>query len=203
MTHPTQAPAEPQPSWLRWVLAALVGATLLFGFWGGWRYERDRHLKAPEHTPNAGQQDGGLSENGQRSEAIPDVLSLSYHTCQLLIAHGIHLEGVIPWQLHVGRLLGVLSLFTAGFLAFTQFFRQEMLLLRLRLPWRRNHVVICGLGDLGLRLALDGIRRGKFVVAIEKQGQLTPIERAQKQGPGHRRRGLRFGHAAQGTHRAG
>jgi hypothetical protein len=134
-----------------------VLATVFFGCWGGWRYEREHHPTEPL-----------------------DRLSIFYHACQLLIAHGVHLEGELPWELHVGRALGLVSVFMLGFLAFSRFFREEIQLFQLR--WRRNHVVICGLGDLGLRLALDGRRCGKFVVAIEKQGRSAPIEHARRGG---------------------
>jgi voltage-gated potassium channel Kch len=156
--------AEAQARWRRWLLVALVTGTLVFGFWGTWTWESEQASKDPSKNP-------------------PDVFSVLYHSAQLLIAHGVHLEGQIPWQLHVGRLLGVLALFTAGLIAFARFFREEMLSFQLRfLPWNRNHVLICGLGDLGLRLALDGRRRGKFVVAIEKEGSMAAIERARKAG---------------------
>jgi len=159
MTHATHSLDDTPPTRRPWLLAAVVTAALVFGFWGSWLYESGRH-----------------------PGALPDVFSVLYHSCQLLIAHGVHLEDAVPWQLHVGRLLGVLSLFTAGLVAFTKFFHQEMLLFQLRLPWSHNHVLVCGLGDLGLRLAMDARRRGKFVVAIEKHGEVTPIEQARKAG---------------------
>jgi hypothetical protein len=45
-----------------------------------------------------------------------------------------------------------------------------------------EHVVICGLGELGLRLALEGRRRGKPVVAIERHEESAAIERARSSG---------------------
>jgi predicted dinucleotide-binding enzyme len=159
MTHSSHASAEPQSGWLRWTLAALVAGTLLFGFWGNWRYER---IHNPEHAP--------------------DLLSVFYHACQFLILHGVHLHDPVPWQLHAGRILGAVALFTAGFVAFAKFFQTEMLMWRLRVPWRRSHVLICGLGELGLRLALDARERRKVVVAIEKHGDTAVIERAQRSG---------------------
>lgn len=141
------------------MLAVLVTGTLIFGLWGNWRYE-----VAP---------DGGRA---------PNVFSVIYHSCQFLIAHGAHLEGHVPWQLQLGRFLGVAALFTAGMIAFTKFFYNEALLCCLHWPWRRNHVVVCGLGDLGLRLALDARQRRRFVVAIEKHGDSAALERARLAG---------------------
>src|SRR5262245_61527464 len=105
MTHGSHSSAESHSGLHRRLLAVLVVATLVLGFWGIWLYEKD-HAKG--HSP--------------------DVFTVLYHSCQLLLAHGVHLEGEVPWQLHAGRLLGAIALFTAGLLAFAKFFRDEMLL---------------------------------------------------------------------------
>lgn len=116
-----------------------------FGFAGMWKYERTAH---PANSV--------------------DMLSLVYHTLQLFILHAPHLENPIPWQLHIGRLLGAVPLCVAGVMAFLKVFPDERNLFMLRLPWTRAHVVICGLGDVGLRLALQGRERKRRIVAIEK-----------------------------------
>jgi hypothetical protein len=149
---------ESVSKWPQRFLAPLTVATIIFGFWGNWVYD--------------------IAQDPTRAPNIVDVL---YRAFQLLILHGVHQPGVIPWQLHVGRILGAALLFTAGFIAFVRFFRDELLVFRLRLPWRKNHVVVCGLGDLGLRLALDARRRGKFVVAIENH-RAVAIEQAHRNG---------------------
>jgi len=141
------------------MLAGLIVATLVFGFWGNWRYES-------EHDP----------------EHVPDMLSVAYHSVQFLILHGAHLHDAVPWQLHLGRCLGALAAFTAGLMAFAAFFKQESLLCWLRMPWQRGQVLVCGLGDLGLRLALDARRRRRFVVAIEKHGSSAAVEQARRSG---------------------
>src|ERR1041385_5816267 len=173
MKHKDNAAAEPQSSWHQWLLVTFTLVTLVFGFWGYWEYEtkQDRTHSAENKSPT--------DQTNQ-----PNAFSVAYHTGQLLIAHGAHLEREIPWQLHVGRLAGVALLFTAALIAFLKFFREEMLLFRLRLPWRWGHVVICGLGDLGVRLALDGRKLcpRKFIVAIEKHADPTTLELARKHG---------------------
>jgi hypothetical protein len=158
MSHASHS-GEPRSYWQRWTLAVLVLGTLLFGFWGNWLYEQAYHADHP-----------------------PDAFSVLYYSFQFLIAHGVHLEGSVPWQLHVGRLLGVAALFTAGLTTFAKFFQSETLMWRLWAPWQRDHVVVCGLGDLGLRLALDARGRGNFVVAIEKHGDAARIEQARRSG---------------------
>lgn len=130
-----------------------------FGAFGLWRYE-----SAPEN--------GGH----------PDPSSIFYHTLQLFILHAPHLEHHVPWQLHLGRLLAAAFYFAAAATVLGKVFRDEALLMRLWLPWRRNHVVVCGLGDLGLRLALSGRRRRRFVVAIEKNPAPDALERARSKG---------------------
>jgi hypothetical protein len=159
MTHNAHVAEGTRASWQRWLLTLLAMSTLVFGFFGQWRYERMEH-----------------------PDRAPDAIALAYHTLQLFIVHGPHLEGDIPWQLHVGRLSGAALVFAAGLVAVLLFFRQESLGIRLRMPWHKDHVVICGLGDLGMRLALDGRRRGKFVVAIEQNAESANVDLARATG---------------------
>jgi len=116
-----------------------------FGFAGIWEYERAAH-----------------------PTGSVDFFSLIYHTLQLFILHGPHLDRPVPWQLHVGRLLGAIPLCVAAVMAFLKVFPDEWNLMMLRLPWTRGHVVICGLGDIGQRLAVQGCQRKRRIVAIEK-----------------------------------
>jgi len=150
---------ERRSSWQLWLGAAVALAVIIFGVIGFWKYE---------------------SAAGR--EGRPDFFSVLYHTCQLFIIHTPHLDGTLPWQLHLARFLGACLFFAAAITAFLKVFRDELLFLRLWLPWRRGHVVICGLGDLGLRLAVDGRLRRKFIVDIEKHGKQASFEQARKAG---------------------
>ncbi len=174
MSHSSST--ESQSSGLRWVLALLVIATVGFGFWGGWLHEHS----TPKELPDAVANGGRLHGHPKPGDPLDAVATVGYHALQLLIGHGHHLHGPLPWQLHLGRWLGVLSLLAVGLIAFTRFFREEMLLLKLRMPWCRKHVVVCGLGDLGMRVALDGRRRRKFVIAIDKNAPAAAVERARR-----------------------
>jgi hypothetical protein len=149
--------AEIRAGWQWWLGAIIAIAAFVFGAVGLWRYE------------------AGLGTH-------PDPFSIAYHTLQLFILHAPHLEHPAPWPLHVGRFLAAFIFFTAATKTLLRIFRNELLIWRLRLPRRKGHVIICGLGDLGLRLALDGRRRGKFVVAIEKADAHGAIERARAKG---------------------
>jgi len=150
---------EYRSGWQWWLGAIVAIAAFAFGALGLWQYE-----SSPEHG------------------AHPDAHSIFYHTLQLFILHAPHLEPPLPWQLHVGRWLAAALFLAAAGKAFLKVFRDEVLLVRLWLPWRRGHVVVCGLGDLGLRLALDGRRRKKFAVAIEKQPSPATVEQARASG---------------------
>lgn len=153
-SHATSKP-ERLSGWRWWLAAIVAAAAFAFGAVGLWQYE------------------SSLEHGGH-----PDPLSIFYHTLQLFILHAPHLERAAPWQLHVGRLLAA-GLFFAFLRELT---RDQLLLLRFWFPWRRGHVVVCGLGDLGLRLALDGRRRRRFVVAIEKDPAPDALARARASG---------------------
>ncbi len=192
MSH-TASPA-PRTKWQRWLLAGLIAGTLILGFWGNCRHAQESpHQHSTGHDP--------------ASPPAPNLWSVGYHTLQFLLLHGTHLAEPVPWQLQWGRWLGACFLFVLGVAAFVKFFRDEILFYCLRRPWlrfrwlrlrwlrlpwlhswlhswlhfwKRKHVVICGLGDLGMRLAIDA-RKDTFVVAIEKQ-KSTAIELARDLG---------------------
>lgn len=127
------------------IILAVI-ATFAFGLPGMWLYERHA---SPEANP------GSIA-----ADAV-------YHTLQLLVMESPHLEGRIPWPLHAGRFSGALFFLALTILAFARLFPDEWKFIKLRL-WMKNHVVICGLGEVGTRLALAARKRNKFVVAIEK-----------------------------------
>jgi hypothetical protein len=141
-------------SWRFWLGIFMAIATVLLGFIGLWQYE----------TAHGG---------------IPDFLSVLYHSSQFLILHAPHLEHdvehPIPLALHIGRLLGAFLFFGAAVMTLLKVFRNEIRLLFLRLPGQKGHLIICGLGDLGVRIARDARRQRKTVVAIEKN--LVPAVR--------------------------
>ncbi len=120
--------------------------------------------------------------------ASPDASRLSvaadavYHTLQLLVMESPHLEEKsIPWQLHFGRLFGAAFFLALTILALRRLFPDEVKFMQLRL-WKKNHVVICGLGELGTRLALEGRKHHKFVVAIEKSCSASKREAMREKG---------------------
>jgi voltage-gated potassium channel Kch len=151
--------SEHRSNWQWWFGALVAVAAFGFGAVGLWQYESS-------------------IENGVQ----PDILSIFYHTLQLFILHAPHLDHPLPWQLHVGRFLAAGFFFAAAAKAFQKIFRDEVLLIRLWLPRRHKHVVVCGLGNLGLRLALAARLHGHFVVAIEKHPSSDAVDQARAKG---------------------
>lgn len=140
------------------VTIAVVAIVFVCGFAGYWRYDLEN------------------------SGSPPEVLSVLYYTAQLFIAQAERLPGEIPWELHVARIGGIIILFAGAVGAFFLLFRGHITLARLYLPWRRGHVVICGLGERGLRIALEGRRRGRFVVAIDRHADTPAVAQARSAG---------------------
>lgn len=134
--------SEERSGWEWWATALVAVAAFGFGFTGMREYELWH---------------GGLI----------DLWSIVYHTLQLFILHAPHMPP-IPWQLHVGRFLGALPICITTFLAFIRIFPDEWNLTMLRLPWTRGQVVICGLGDIGRRLAAEGRKRKKRVNFVSR-----------------------------------
>jgi len=71
----------------------------------------------------------------------------------------------VPWPLQAARITGAFFTLSALVEVWMKFFGEQMTLLRLSL-WRR-HVVVCGLGRKGQRLAFEFRRRGKRVVIAD------------------------------------
>ena len=71
-----------------------------------------------------------------------------------------------PWPLEVARWFAPLTLVLAGLSAIFAVLEEPFTRLRIRGLYRR-HLVICGLGHLGLRLASAFQARGERVVAVD------------------------------------
>jgi len=71
-----------------------------------------------------------------------------------------------PWPLEVSRFLAPLTLVLAGLSAVAAVFTEQFTWLRIRWLYRR-HLVVCGLGQFGLRLATAFDDRGRRVVVVD------------------------------------
>jgi hypothetical protein len=90
-----------------------------------------------------------------------------YRTFQLVTMNSGAVEGEVNWMLEAARfLLPLLTVYTV-LQALMQLFLEQTQKLRLRRM--RDHVVICGLGRKGSRLAQELLGLGRQVVVIEKE----------------------------------
>jgi Trk K+ transport system NAD-binding subunit len=97
-----------------------------------------------------------------------------YRTFQLVTMNSGAVDGEVNWMLEVARfLLPLLTVYTV-LQALLQLFLKQTQLLRLRRM--RHHVVICGLGRKGSRLAQELLDLGKQVVVIEKESGQENLE---------------------------
>ncbi|PWB55213.1 MAG: hypothetical protein C3F13_04685, partial [Anaerolineales bacterium] len=102
-------------------------------------------------------------ENGEDWTA-GDVI---YRTFQLVTMNSGAVEGEVNWMLQAARfLLPLLTIYTV-FQVLMQLFVEQMQKLRLRR--QKDHVVICGMGRKGSRLARELLGLGRQVVIIENE----------------------------------
>jgi hypothetical protein len=102
-----------------------------------------------------------------------------YNTLQLFVLN-VSFTTDLNWQLEVARFLapGVMA-YTATQALFV-LFREQLMLLRLR--FARGHVVVCGLGRAGFKVAMDCRRHGERVVIIEEESENDWIGMARQRG---------------------
>lgn len=126
--------------WIRLGLAWLVGLAL--GYIGFSSFARD---------------------NGE-AWAASDII---YRTLQLVAMNSGAVDGRVNWMLEVGRfLLPLLAAYTVLQALMHLFLDQSE---KLRLRRLQDHVVICGMGRKGSRLAQELLGLGRQVVIIEKE----------------------------------
>jgi len=107
----------------------------------------------------------GFWKNGQAIESGRTFLDNLYLTFGLISLNTGAVPPPICWELQVARfLVPAVTAYTA-FLAFTTIFIQQTD--RVRLWFIQDHVIICGLGRKGFRLANQFIQNGTPVVVIE------------------------------------
>lgn len=104
----------------------------------------------------------------------------AYHSLQMLILHTPHLEAPIPLTLEIGRWMAVLVFFWAACKVIFAALRKDWQ--SVGILWKQKHLVICGLGYMGLPLALEAKRQGLDLVAIEKDPEAKGIREATGKG---------------------
>lgn len=105
---------------------------------------------------------------------------LFYRTLQLFVLGSGAVDGSIPWELEVARLLapGVTSYTAAQALAVI--FRKQLQLLRVL--FFSDHAVVCGLGRKGRLLAETFQAHGYRVVAIDRNQDNSELAHCREQG---------------------
>jgi len=116
--------------------------------------------------------EGQLAQQGATDSA--------YLSLQLFVLHSIHVPGPVPWQLNVARFLAPATTGTAIAVAMAAIFREELEEVRLRL--RKQHVVVCGLGERGMRLVGSLLDAGYRVVAVELESGNPAIPAIRRRG---------------------
>ncbi len=116
-------------------------------------------------------------------DAYPEFTFLDalYNSVQLLGFGGDIPTTAVPWQLEVARLLGPLLTGYAAARGVIALSREQLTLLAFRI-FLRDHFVIAGLGDVGLRLTLRLYEAGARVVAIERDASTPAIESCRERG---------------------
>jgi hypothetical protein len=105
---------------------------------------------------------------------------LLYRALQLVALEAGAVKGNVPWQLNVARFLMPALAAYAAIQALLSIFSKQWQIYLIR--FYRNHVVICGLGERGLRLAKDFSSQGYRVVVIEGNRDNCLVEQCRKQG---------------------
>lgn len=122
----------------------------------------------------------GFAEHAEIHGQIRSPWDLAYLVLQLCVIESGNVAAPVPWQLVVARVLLPLVTGYAAILTLAALFRDQMQQLTLR--FARNHVVICGLGRMGLLLAGECNRSGRRVVVIEIDPANPYIEPARRAG---------------------
>ena len=107
----------------------------------------------------------GFTKTGIASGEERTFLDNLYLTLGLLSMNSGAVSGPVHWELQVARfLIPAIAAYTA-ILAFAKVFTQQAQ--QVKLWFLRDHIIICGLGKKGVRLANLFQERGEKVVIIE------------------------------------
>ena len=122
----------------------------------------------------------GFTKNGIATGEERTFLDSLYLTLGLLSMNSGSVPGPVSWELQVARfLVPALAAYTALLALATVFTQQSQ---QVRLWFMRDHVIICGLGRKGVRLANQFRDRGEKVVVIEADEGNDWIEASRSSG---------------------
>ena len=122
----------------------------------------------------------GFWKNGLATGEERTILDNLYLTLGLLSLNTGAVPGLVSWELQIARfLVPAVTAYTAV-LAFTTIFIQQTD--RIRLWFVRDHIIVCGLGRKGFRLANQFLEQGNPVVVIEVNDGNDWIENIRSSG---------------------
>ena len=126
-----------------------------------------------------------LASTGFREQATAagigrENLDILYLIFQLITLQYNGADAVLNWRLEIARFLAPAMAFSTVLQSASLVFADEFR--RLRLQYVRNHTIICGLDDVGTRLAQAFTARGDRVVAIEINGATAGVGSARAAG---------------------
>ena len=107
----------------------------------------------------------GFREQAEHGHIGRSNLDIVYLVFQLITLQFNGATAVLNWRLEIARFLAPTLAFSTVLQSASLVFAEEFR--RLRLTYVRNHTIICGLDDVGTRLAQAFAARGDRVVAIE------------------------------------
>jgi hypothetical protein len=111
----------------------------------------------------------------QQVSSVPQPFATRlYLSLQLFVLESGSVRGLLPWQLEVARFAAPVVAGYAIVQTAVAVFRDEVAALRLR--FRRDHVVVAGLGGKGSLLVRSLLRRGDRVVVIEADPANAELE---------------------------
>jgi hypothetical protein len=123
---------------------------------------------------------GGFARHFAALGEVRSSLDLFYLTLQLFPLQSGAVAPPLNWELEVARLLApAIVAYTAVRALATLFYEQ---LQSLRLRFLHDHVVVCGLGRMGLLLSRGFVVRGEHLVVIERDDANDYIGPCREQG---------------------
>ncbi len=122
---------------------------------------------------------GYMAYQPGEQDPIPPMNAL-YRAVQLFVLEGDFAPEAMPWQLQAGRFLAPLVAALTAIETLALLFAEQVD--RLRPRFARDHAVICGLGERGLRLACGLRAQGRRVVVIESDRDNVNVALAREHG---------------------
>lgn len=142
----------------RWALIITMWvAAAVLGYLGYHQWRTSLHERDPENTP------------------APSVLDTIFDTMSMFVLGTAQGTGM-PLILQIARLLAPVAVGLTALTALFSLFRDQLPLLSM--PWKRGHVVVCGLGQVGAEFLKELDRRKVVVIEFDPANSNRDLCRA-------------------------